>query len=1057
MKKKNLSFLKRVAYMKTLLLICFFSLSIASAFAQNKTITGIVTDVQKDPLPGVSVAIKGTTVGTVTDLDGKYSINAKSGDLLVFTYLGMKTQSITVSSANTINVILEDDSQVLTETVVIGYGSAKKADLTGAIGSVSSEQITKQPSMNAIQSVQGKVAGVNITASDAPGSNPTISIRGLGTALGGREPLYIVDGFPVDNISTISPSDIVSMNILKDASSASIYGLRAANGVVMITTKKGQSGAPKISVDSYVGIKSAMNKVKMANASEYITYFNENQAMLKKYGSTTAYSLADASKQPFNTDWYDELLNTGFFNNNTVSISGGGQAVDYFLSYNFYDEKGVLENQTYQRSTIRNNNVYKFYNDRLKFTQNLNISFSNDNPKPFGSFNNAYRQSPLVPVRYSNGLAGLPYANKETGVMWAERGDESNGKLNSIGNPVYGVNSHNERTQTFTLQGGIEGEFKLTDFLKINSRFGATKYYYKNRVFTNIRQNWLNSGSVDRTDAGFDAEYNKAPQSPAFANNSLALKNLNTFRWTWEGFVTFNKTFSGHSIDAVAGLSREKFNIGDEENLTGYNVPSKSQYWSMNHASSNYLKEVKQFDYTRTALASYFARVQYNYNHKYYASATIRRDGSSNFKTGGKYWGTFPSFGLGWTITEEEFMKGFTALNYLKLRGTWGKLGNQNIPFNYTTYHSIPGSDQGNFVFGDEYEQGATLGTPAKPLSWEVTRETGIGFDFNMLDSRLSGSFDYYDKLNTNAILKITPIPTSQYSSDYYDHVGKISNRGIELNLGWSDKLPMGLTYDINVNYSYNKNKVKDIAVMYEGRTGGSLSDGQLTKRLKNGQSVFAWWMYEADGVWQSQEEIDQARANGDAILGSPRPGYLKYKDQNGDGKIDDNDKVYSGSYLPTSNYGIHIGLGYKAIDFSIDGYGVAGNKIYNGLKYGRIDGGENISQETFKDRWTGEGSTNKNPGASREAIASTYYLESGNFFRINNITLGYTFKDLVFKGSSLRAYITAQNPFMFTKYKGFTPEIIGKENGDPVQTAGIELDAYPSTRNFLFGINLQF
>lgn len=1044
-----------------LFLFLTFSVGISGAFAQTK-VAGAVIDAMKEPLPGVSVVIKGTTTGTVTDIDGKYSINAKSTDVLEFTFLGMKTLTIPVGGKSTINATLEDDTHVLSETVVIGYGTAKKADLTGSIGSVSSKDILKQPAVNAIQSVQGKVAGVNITGSDAPGSSPTIVIRGLGTALGGREPLYIVDGFPVDNIKSISSADIVSMDILKDASSASIYGVRAANGVVLITTKKGQTGSSKITVDAYAGVKTTLNKVKMANASQYITFFNENQAMLKQYGSKDTYFLADASKQPFNTDWYDELLNTGFFNNNTVSLSGGGQTVDYFFSYNYYDEKGILKDQNYQRTTIRNNNVYKFFNDRLKFSQNLNISFSKENPKPYGAFNNAYRQSPLVATNYSNGLYGLPYADRSTGVMWTQDGDGSNGKLNSIGNPLLEVANSAERAKTLTIQGGIEGEFKLTDFLKVNSRFGATKYYYKNRVFTNNKRSWLNTGGVGRTEEQFENKKNEFPESKDYINNSLKLEDTDTYRWLWEGYITFNKNFSGHNVEFVAGLSRERTGIGSHSELTGYDVPEKSQYWSIKHASGGYPTDIIQYDYTARSLASYFARMQYNYNHKYYVSATIRRDGSSTFKSTGKYWGTFPSFGLGWTITEEDFMKDFKLLDYMKIRATWGKLGNQDVPLNVSNMIVKEGSATGNYVFGDipGYYQGAMFGTPAKNLSWEITREWGLGFDLTMLNSRLSVGFDYYDKTNTNTILYVQPVRTSPYQERFYDHGAKVSNRGIELNIGWRDKLPMGITYDISMNYSYNKNLVKNVKATYAGDTGGSLSDGEVTKRLEENHPIYSWWMLEANGVWQSQAEIDAAKAKGEAILGTPRPGYLKYKDQNNDGKIDDKDKIYSGSYIPTSTYGMHIGLEYKNIDFSIDGYGVAGNKIYNGLKHGRIDGGENITSDTFKDRWHGEGTSNKNPGALREAKASTYYLESGSYFRINNITLGYTFNDLVFKGSRLRTYFTAQNPFMFTGYTGFTPEIVGGGTDDanlPNRTAGIELSAYPTTRNFLIGVNLSF
>ena len=1049
---------KKSLLLKYSLMICLLFFTFLESFAQSQSIKGTVTDKQNEPLIGVTIQIKGTKLGTITDFDGNYSLAAKAGDVLEFSSIGMVTQSKTVTPATTvIDIVMSDDNQLLDEVVVIGYGSAKKADLTGSISSVSAKEILKQPAMNAMQSAQGKLAGVNIVTDGNPGSNPVITIRGTGTALGGREPLYIVDGFPTDNISTISPSDIVSMNVLKDASSASIYGLRAANGVVMITTRRGESGTPRISVDIYAGIKSTMNKVKMANGSQFITYFNEDMSMQKEYGSDKAFLLSD--QQPFNTDWYKELLHTGFSNNNSVSVSGGSKAVDYFLSYNFFDEKGVLSGQTYQRSTIRNNNVYKFYDDRFKITQTLNISFSQGSPKPLNAFNSAYRQAPIVPVQYSNGRYGGSRVNTGTGLMWAQEGDVKDGQLNSIGNPIFEVDRYNERQKAFTLQAGVEAEFKITDYLKANTRFGSTKYDYKSRVFTNVKDNWLYGQGPTSTDADFEAERAKGEnaKSPSFADNSLALDNSNTLRWTWEGFVTFNKSFDGHNVEAVVGTSREKSNIGDMTKMTGYNVPEKSQYWSMDFASRVIEKKLEQHQYTRLALASYFGRMQYNYKSKYYLAATVRRDGSSVFKQGEKYWGTFPSFGVGWTITEEDFMQDVSFLNYFKLRGNWGKLGNQNIPFNQSTFDTNVSSGKNNYVFGNLYTAGATIGTPAKDLSWEVTRETGIGFDYTVLNNRLSGTFDYYDKMNTNAILDVSPIYTSEYENNYYDHVGKISNRGIELGLNWRDQLPSGFSYSVGVNYSHNTNKVKELKAMYEGATGGSLSDGQITKRLTNNTSLYSWWMFEADGVWQSKEEIAEAKANGEAIWGTPHPGYLKYKDVNGDGVINDNDKVNAGSYMPKYTYGINISMEYKNFDLSIDGYGVGGNKIYNYLKYARISSGENISRDVFKNRWTGAGSTNTHPGANREAVASTYYLESGRYFRINNITLGYTFNDLIFKGSRLRTYVTAQNPFLFTPYKGFTPEMVGGDGGAPSKTAGIEMSAYPLNRNFLVGFNLQF
>lgn len=1050
---------RRAVWRKMLLLFFSLWLTTIPAIAQNISVKGYVADNQNIPLVGVSVVQQGTANGTITNVDGEYTISVPSNSVLEFSYIGMSKQTVRVQSQTTINVIMIEDALLLEETVVIGYGTAKKQDLTGSIGRVSSETIMQQPSSNAVKAVQGKMAGVNVVASDSPGKAPVVVIRGLGTALGGRNPLYIIDGFPADNIQNINPSDIVSMDVLKDASSASIYGVRAANGVILVTTKKGKEGTSTISASSHIGIKTTLNRVEMANAQEYITYYNENQAMLGNHKSL-------ALQQPYDTDWYDELLKNGLFTSNTVSLSGGGKTVDYFFSYNYYKEDGVLDGQGYNRSTIRNNNVYKFFESRLKITQHLNISFSNDDVKPFTAFSAAYSQSPLVPTRYSNGRYGIPFLNNvvtgqvpgttddiEVGTMWTPNTvGGTNGKLNSIGNPLMISDLANEREKTLTIQGGIEGEFALTDFLKVNSRFGATKYYKKNRQFSDLKTRYLNSEDATRTEEFFVAQKEANKSSKDWADNSLRLEDEETYRWMWEGYLTFNKDFGFHHVEAVAGLSAERMGIGSKTKMLAYDVPAKSQYWNIGMASDAYAKEIDQYSYTPRSLASYFGRVQYNFNHKYYFSGTIRRDGSSTFKSSGKHWGTFPSFGLGWTISEEPFMQTLRFLNYLKIRGTWGELGNQDIPINVSQMLADPDNSDYNYPFGSQagYYQGAAFGTPATGVSWEVTRETSIGVDFAMFNQRLNGSFDYYSKTNTNTILSVNPLLDSEYSKAYYAHGAKVNNRGFEINLSWSDMIFGGLTYEIGMNYAYNKNRVKSVKTAYDGDTGGDMKNGQVVKRLMVGQPLYCWWLYEVEGVWQTQEEID---AN--PHLGSPAPGHLRYKDQNGDNVIDSRDRIAAGSYLPVSTYGIHLTAAYKNFDFGIDTYGVAGNKIYNGLKNSRIDGGENITKDTFKNRWTGEGSTNKHPGASRDVNSSTYYLESGSFFRINNITLGYTLKDVIVKGGKLRFYATAQNPFMFTGYSGFTPEITG--SGVPKETAGIELDAYPTTRNFLFGVHLEF
>ena len=1042
--------------MKKIKVLFVLFLSVTFAYAQqNVTVTGKVTDETNQGLPGVTVLEKGTQNGTITDADGNYTLQTNENAILAFSFVGFQTKEIPVDGKNMIDVNLKNEVVGVDEVVVVGYGTRKKADLTGAIGSVDAGQIVKQPSLRATQAIQGKVSGVNIINNEEPGSSPSVIVRGLGTALGGRNPLYIVDGFPADNIDNISPSDIVSMDILKDASSASIYGVRAANGVILVTTKKGKAGKSTISVDSYGGIKSILKQVKMADARQYIEYFNENQEALGE-----DWTLADVSKQSSNTDWYKKLTDLGHFTNNVISLSGGSDNVDYFFSYNLYSEDGLLDEQTFTRSTIRNNNIYKLVGDRLKISQHMNISFTKERPKPLGAFNEAYRQSPLVPVRYGNGRYGMPFVNTSTGVVTYEANSgESVGSLNSIGNSLFTVDNTDKVDKTLTLQGGLEAELKVTDFLKFNSRFGATKYYSNVRDFVDKKNSWLNS---DPTRTGDEFEALKEANSGVtdYADNSLRITKVETFRWSWENFLTFSGNFNKHHVEATLGASREKTNIGNTMAATGYDLPAKRQYWNINLASDDYEKEIAETSYTPTSLASYFGRVQYDFDSKYYLTATIRRDGTSTFKDSGDYWGTFPSVGLGWTISKENFFKGFDAVNFLKLRASWGKLGNQDVPLNVSQILTATGSSNYNYVFGPGQDLvfGAAYGTPAVGLSWEVTREWSAGADFNLLDYKLSGSFDYYNKTNTNAILYVSPTLDSEYADDYYAHGAKVVNRGIELMLSWKDNISKDLKYEVSVNFSHNKNEVRNVKAGYDGDTGGSLSNGEITKRLEDGQPLYAWWMYEADGVWQNQEEIDS-----NTHLGSPLPGYLRYKNQNNDGSIDTQDKKYFGSYVPTYNYGIHLEVDYKKFDFSIDGYGAGGNKVYNALKGTRINGGENIAYDTFKHRWTGDGSTNKNPGAARDSYASSYYLEDGGFFRINNLTLGYTLDNILSYSSKMRVYFTAQNPFMFTGYSGFNPEISGFSrdkavpSGDPGGTAGIELSAYPTTRNFILGVNIQF
>lgn len=1039
----------KLKFMKPrLILLLIFLFSSIQAFSQEVLVKGSVVSAEDNqPILGANVIIIGTNKGTTTDFDGNYTLKVNKGEILEFRFLGFITQKITILKQTKIDIVLKPDVEALDEIVVIGYGTQKRADLTGSVTSIKSEDLLKQPAYTAVKSVQGKLSGVNIIASDSPGASPKVIIRGIGTASAGSDILYIVDGIQTNNISNINPADIETMDVLKDAASSSIYGMDAANGVIIITTKKGKLGKTKVNFTSTYGVTSILNKVKMANGSQYVTYFNENQETLGQYKL--------ALNQKYDTDWYEELTSLGFSTNNNISFSGATETNNYFFSYNNYEEEGILENQTISRNTIRINNTFKAFDKKLKITSNITGTFTKSNPKPFGAFNSAYRQSPLVPVRFPDGHFGTNDVNITTGIVGYDfQPGEQIGGLNSVGNPYAQIYFTNAKNLGTNLQGMFEAELKLTNNLRIASRIGLTKKYRRTRIFNPIKNRFIQAGDpITDTEQEFLIRKEADPDNTSYANNSLSYTQNESTRYNWDTYITYKKRINNHSFNAVAGITRGQRNDIFESTILGYEVPEKEQYWSIEFAdSANYDNISDQFFTTPQTQLSYFGRLQYNFDSKYFIQANIRRDGISTFKENKNFFGNFPSFSIGWVLTEENFLNDNKTLDFLKIRGGWGQVGNSSVPFNELDINTSTRSSDVNYVFGPNQElvYGAALGAPIFPISWEVTEETNLGLDFKMFNSKLSGAIDLYNRQTKDAILLVSPLRNSPNEDRFYDTGADVTNKGIEIELNWSDNINDDLSYNIGVVYSYNKNNVENVKAAYDGQIGGSLSNGQNTKRLEEGQPLYAWWMLEADGIWQNQNEIDN-----NPKVGSPKPGHIRYKDQNDDGVIDDKDKRFFGSYLPTYNLGINLGVKYKNIDFSVDAFGVGGNKVYNGLKGTRINGGENITAEVFNNRWTGDGSTNIHPGAQRDSKASSYYLEDGSFLRINNISLGYTInKDVLFDLAKIRIYATAQNPFMFTNYTGFTPELIG--SGSTSGISGIELRAYPNTKTLLFGINVE-
>ncbi len=593
----------------TLFLFLLFS---TSALAQQQTVKGTVTDKGNGkPLIGVNIAVKGTSQGTVSDQQGNYSLQVPSAqDTLVFSYIGYKSQTIPISGQTTIDVAMEPNVVKGKELVVVGYGTQTRSNLTSSITIVDSSEITEVPSLTATGALQGKVTGVNIIQNHAPGGTPSVILRGLGTALGGRNPLYIVDGVPTDNINNIAPSDIKSMEFLKDAAAASIYGLRAANGVIIVTTKSGHSGKAQFSVKGYAGYKAILNKVKMANNSQYIEYFNEQENQNKKYvGAENTFQLSKS--QQYHTNWYDELLKPSYTANTTVSVSGGSDQITYFLSYNLNKQKGLLAGQNFWRQTLRDNNKYHLFGDFLEIDQNLNISISKETPKPFSAFDNAYFQSPIVPVHYSNGRYGQPLVDTETGKLLIP-GENSGApveRLNDKQNPAVSVDLTNKRQKTIELQGKVAAIFNITDYLTFTSRLGATKFFANNRTFTPVEKLYL-AGDPTKTAAEFKQNKKDHPDATQWANNKFFKYHNETLHWNWDNFINFTDSFGKHNVKATLGISSEKIGTGYNFSGLAYDVPRKSQYWSLDLSSGQYQKEVNQISYTPNTLQSYFGRVQ---------------------------------------------------------------------------------------------------------------------------------------------------------------------------------------------------------------------------------------------------------------------------------------------------------------------------------------------------------------------------------------------------------------------------------------------------------------
>ena len=1009
--------------------IYIFILLISFVFqglAQVRTISGTVTDTKDgSTLPGVNILIKGTTTGTVTDINGKYSLSVPGASTsLVFSFIGYKPLEIAVGDASVINAKLEVESQMLDEVVVVGYGVQKKSDITGATVKIKGDDLTRQPVLSATQAMQGKVSGVQIISSGSPGSAPQMRIRGTGTLLGGTHVLYVVDGVLTDDITNINTSDIVDMNILKDASSSAIYGSRGANGVIIITTKKGSStgGKLKVNYNNNIGIRQASNLVKMASADEYKNY----------YQAATGTSLTGTNA---NTDWYKTILRNALEQNHNLSISGGNENTTYFFSGSYLNDEGIVLQNQFKRVTLRSNLDYKLskiiktgiqssYANAVNENGFNNLDID-ENGNIGGAFNDAYRAPPIIPS-----MVGDKYGNVSA----------FNGQ---VGNPVLDIKDNKVRVATNRLQGAGYLDISPFSFLNFHSSLGADLLFKQARQYN---YKFLNDEST----------FNVAGGNQMNLQSFLANKYVQDFKWVWDNYFTFSKKFGKHDLKLMAGTTAEKFQeiwiYGSRKE-----VPADPNLWYLYNGVANSSQNDGRGDkWTRN---SYMGRLNYNYNDLYLLTATMRRDGSSRFPLKNR-WGTFPSVGLAWNISNENFMKSQHLFDILRIRGSWGVVGNDQISTDAFINTVVPNLAYPYGGSSSTATSGSQINQIKDPnIKWESTAEYDFALEFGMLNDRLTGEVNYYNKKVDNALINVN-IPSTVGDADHLilTNVASIQNTGVEVMLNWKNKVNSNLTYSIGGNITLNKNKVIGLNGG-EPILGGNIGAAQgFTTITDNNHAIGSFYVLKVLGVFQNDDEVLNYKDNkGNIIQPTAHAGDFKYWDKNSDGKIDDKDRDFAGSYQPKAYFGLNFTVNYKRWDFSMDIYGNVGNQVYNGKRAIRISGQDNIESALVYSRWNGKSNPSQSqPGANTgNLLASDYFVESGTFFRINNLTIGYTFTENLLKKvniSSLRIFATSQNLFIIKKYSGFTAEL----QGGPLDS-GIELSSYPTTRTVAVGVNLNF
>lgn len=1001
-----------------LLLLCLFSIKYVAA--QDIRITGKVTDATaNETLIGVSVTVKNSTVGTQTDANGNYAINAPNDGILVFTYIGFVTQELPINGRPTVNATLKVSNLSLNEVVVVGYGTQRKIDVTGSVASVKGEDISKQASSNPISALQGKVAGVSITNGGSPGASPQITIRGTGTIYGNLGVLYVVDGVWFDDVSFLNPSDIENLSILKDASSQSIYGIRAANGVVLITTKKGKNGEPVVNYNGSVGYKKVTNQIEMANATEYATIINE---LVKSNDPMSTPLFANPTNYGTGTNWYNQGFRNALQTNHQVSVNGGTEKTSYNFSLGYTNEEGIVKTQDYTRYTAKLSNDFKILNP-LKTGYTVSGTAINTNDIDGGIFRQLYSAGPVVPVYYADGTYG-------------DANDFSLGGGNNF-NPQVTLDYFNQKSKNYRLTGNVYAELTFAKHFTFRTSAGGDFGQNEVRGYAPIYQ---------------------ATQGQRNTQSRLSVNRDENRNWILENTLTYKNTFGDHNITILAGTTaqrRKNYFI----NSSAFDVPYSSDgdlYLALGTAGTRVVGDGGSL----TTSASYFGRVNYSFKDRYLLNATLRRDGASQFFNGGDLWGNFPAVGAGWIVSSEDFMKDQKVVNYLKLKGSWGKVGNAGVPVNPTTLTIAQGGNLVAFYNGVGYTGANVNSIVPSFLNWERTVGTDVGLEARFLDNRLSIETGFYNKKTQQAIFDINILSSlGTASNKLIGNQADFQNRGFEFLGTYTDKTKSGFNYSVSANIGINSNKVLSVVTGLNPIYGGGqgIANGALATRTIQGSPIGAFFGYQVAGIFQNATDIASS-----AQSASAKPGDFKYVDTNGDGKIDGKDRVVLGNPNPKYSYGINTTFGYKNFDLSIDVQGVADADVYNANIAYRF-GNENFSKDFYDNRWQGAGTSTTYPsanvGSTANSAPNSFYVEDGSYIRLRNVQLGYALPaSLITKLSmkKIRVFVDAQNAVNLFGYKGFTPEI-GYNAGSGPTSRGIDNNVYPLSATYRLGLQVTF